>query len=146
MQPKALSLEPLIILSLGVLLFVVTPFLVWVVWKRRAIFRVSVVVLAVVTCSFYFLSLGEAMGRSKAWYHWRREYKDPLEDLQNYLAEAQASGNTRAIDAFCREFARQKVPSYGREQLFRSSAFRQFVESIKPPGSYRTNAPVIDLP
>lgn len=142
MKPHALSLEPLLILSVLIALVVVVPLLGFVAWKSRPGVRVSTTVLAVAACSIYFLWLGEAVGRSKAWYHWRSEYQFPLEELRYYVAEAYTNGNTQSINRFCREFVKQDVEEYGREPLFAQGSFRSFVEALgqtNVQSGYRTN-------
>jgi hypothetical protein len=84
--------------------------------------------------------LGEAVGRSKAWYHWRSEYQVPLVDLRLYIEHAHTNGNTQAIDAFCREFTKQNPWAYGREPLFKPGPFRSFVEVLSGSGLAETNA------
>jgi hypothetical protein len=130
MTPHALSLEPVLMLSVLIVLVVVIPLVGFAAWKFRVAVRVSCTVLAVAACSIYFLWLGEAIGRSKAWYHWRSEYQDPLVQIRDYVAEAYTNGNTQSIDRICREFVKQDVWKYGREPLFSKGSFRSFVEAL----------------
>ena len=141
-MPHALSLEPVLIVSMLIALVGVVPLVGFIAWKSRASVRAITTVLAVIACSTYFLWLGEAVGRSKAWYHWRWNYQAPLEQLRYSVAEAYTNGNTQAINRFCGEFAKQNVNAYGREPLFEQSSFKSFVEGLSQTNTqteFRTN-------
>lgn len=139
MQPRALSLEPVLIFSFACLVLVVAPLVVAVVWKSRTSIRIVVALIGVIGCSFCFFRLGEAVGRSKSWYHWRRAYQEPLVQLRHYIAEAHTNRNAQAIDAFCREFAKQEPWRYGREPLFETGSFKSFVDVLSGSGVIQTN-------
>ncbi len=87
----------------------------------------------------YFFWLGQAVGRSKAWYHWRSEYQQPLKELQFHLNEIVERKDVSTLEELCRRFGKENIQAYGREELFAPSPFSQFVRRetgygrVEPP-------------
>jgi len=127
MQPKFLSLELIMLGSAALLVIIIVPAVCFCAWKLRAGWRVVATGVAVVSLSVYFFWLGQAVGRSKAWYHWRSEYQYPLENMQIHLNELASENSTDALKQFCTRFGKENIQAYGREELFHQSRFNEFV-------------------
>jgi ABC-type antimicrobial peptide transport system permease subunit len=134
MQPQFLSLEPLMLGSFALLLICVLPVLLLSTLKLRPTWRAATTVLSVVGLSVYFFWLGEAVGRSKAWYHWRSQYQGPLNLMQAHMKQLAEAQTEDALKEFCEKFAKENIQGYGREELFSKSPFNEFIttEAGKP--------------
>ena len=138
MRPHALSLEPVLILSCAVAIVCIVVLAV-IVWKCNRVARTLAVVASFMACFLYCLWLGEAVGRSKAWYHWEWQYHGPLQTLQRDINRAMTNGNTQVFDYFTSEYIKQDIQAYGREPLFQESAFNAFIQRVDAVS--QTNAP-----
>jgi hypothetical protein len=131
MTPKALSLEPVILFSTLLFLFVVLPVVFLFELKARLRIRATLVIGILVLAVFLSFRLGLASGRSMAWYHWRSEYQDPLRELQLLQRDLLEEGKTQAVYQVALEFSKENVEAYGQEPLFKKGKFSQFVERIE---------------
>jgi hypothetical protein len=130
MQPAALSVEPLILISGLVFLFVILPLAGWIVGKTKPAWRVAAVVVGACGLVFISFNLGRMTGLSMAWHHWRREYQDPLAEWQ-FLTQAHLQrNNTNALVAMAQAFTNENVQAYGREKLFKEGEFSKFAHSL----------------
>ena len=128
MQPKALSVEPLVIMSGLVFLFGILPLVAWITWKWRPNHRVPVIVLGLIVIVWQTFTLGRMTGLSMAWYHWKSEYKEPMWCWQIELSDMLKAGDTNGVVRSVRRFADENINAYGREKLFERGKFREFVE------------------
>jgi hypothetical protein len=130
MQPKALSVEPLMIFGTLFLAFVLVPILCVLNWRLGAKARVLGTAPVLILLAWICFSVGQMVGRSKAWYHWRFEYYLPLAELRLYVSDLVEQDRKDALAQVAKRFSREKVESYGREGLFEKSDFRKFVEEV----------------
>jgi len=130
MQPAALSVEPLILLSGIVFLLVVLPVSVWIATKWPLRLRQVAVAVGLAALVYIAFNLGRMTGLSMAWYHWKREYKEPLWDWQIMMKENLERGNTNGVVKMAQEFGGEKIQAYGLETLFEKGEFRSFVERV----------------
>ncbi len=133
MQPSALSVEPLIFFSILFLLFVLMPITIAIAIKARPASRALAVSLALLGIAYAAFTLGRMTGLSMAWYHWTREYKDPLWQWQFELKDRLKVGDTNGVMNMLHKFAEQNIQVYGREKLFAEGEFRRFVDGISKP-------------
>lgn len=130
MQPSALSVEPLLIVSAIVFLCVVSPLAVAVVVKCRPSVRAITTLVGLIAVVYAAFNLGRMTGLSMAWYHWKREYKEPLWEWQIALQDDLAEKNTNAVVRSVQTFSKEDIQSYGLEKLFEQGKFRTFVEGL----------------
>ena len=130
MQPGMLSLEPLVLLSIAFFFVMALPLLGLVIYQASPIKRLIFALPCILAFCGYSLWLGQAMGRSKAWYHWRTEYQQPLWNLHYFISESYSNKNPIALDEFHRRFAAENVQAYGREILFERGPFSTFVQNL----------------
>jgi hypothetical protein len=133
MQPSALSVEPLLIVSAIVFLCVVLPLAVAVVVKCRPSVRAMTTLVGLIALVYVSFNLGRMTGLSMAWYHWKAEYKEPLWELQAQMNESLKSKDTNAIVKFAERFSKENVQAYGREKLFKKGEFHSLVEELRTP-------------
>ena len=130
MQPIALSPEPLIIFA-GLLFFaIILPVANWIALRGGVRLRLVATNASLITLLFAAFLLGKTAGLSMAWYHWKSEYKEPLQEWQARTDELLNAGKTNEIVAIARRFRDEKIQPYGREKLFGQSRFHSFVDEV----------------
>ena len=130
MQPAALSVEPLILISALAFLVLVLPIAVWIGLKCGPRIRIPATILGASALVFLSFNLGRMTGLSMAWYHWRNEYKDPLWEWRIKTEDYLIARNTNALISAAQVFTNENIQAYGREKLFKDGAFKQFVKGL----------------
>ena len=130
MQPAALSVEPLIIFGALIFLVGILPLAIWVTAKAPIKLRVPFIGLGLITLVYTTFNLGRMTGLSMAWYHWKREYKEPLWELQAKMDDYLQAADTNSLVNMAEHFTNENIQSYGLEKLFEQGKFRTFVEAL----------------
>jgi hypothetical protein len=139
MQPSALSVEPLLILSAVAFVCVVLPFAVAVAVKCRPNVRAIATLLGLIVLVGVSFQLGRMTGLSMAWHHWKREHKGPLWEWQMTMEDYLEARDTNSLVRMTERFGSENIQSYGLEKLFEQGKFRTFVEGLpKSPRSEPT--------
>src|SRR4051812_43111426 len=133
MTPRALSIEPFLIVAAILFIVVILPTVFLLELKAPLRIRSVIVIGTLILTVFISFRLGRATGRSMAWYHWRSEYQDPLRNLQLIEQDFVQPGQTQQIYRIAVEFTKEQIGQYGREPLFKPGKFRQFVDRIDAP-------------
>jgi hypothetical protein len=141
MQPSALSVEPLLILSLLIFAAAVLPCSSWITWKWPPKIRVITIQLGLIILVYIAFNLGRMTGLSMAWYHWRREYKEPLWEWQIEIKKALETNDTNRLIRMSESFAKENIQSYGLEKLFQEGKFRELVETFSNTRTLRSSDP-----
>jgi hypothetical protein len=131
MVPKMLSLELPYLLSICVFLIALPCLVGFVAFTLGPKTRAVICAFAVFTTGAYGLWFGQAVGRSKAWYHWRSQYQDPLFDWQLQQAQLIKNHDTNELMRMAQEFQKERISGYGREPLFGASKFHEFVDRLE---------------
>ena len=133
MQPSALSVEPLIMASALAFLIVVLPISFWIGLKWPPKVRGVAIIIGLVGLVFVAFNLGRMTGLSMAWYHWKREYKEPMWEWQITMRQYTESQDTNGLMRMAERFNKENIQAYGREKLFEKGKFRNFVEGLSKP-------------
>lgn len=130
MQPAALSVEPLLIFAALIFLCGILPLSLWVTAKAPIKLRVPFIGIGLIALVYVTFNLGRMTGLSMAWYHWKREYKEPLWELQTKMDDYLEANDTASLIKMADRFTDENIQNYGREKLFEQGKFRTFVEAL----------------
>jgi hypothetical protein len=130
MQPAALSVEPLVIFGALIFLVGVLPVAMWVTAKAPTKLRVPFIGIGLIALVYTTFNLGRMTGLSMAWYHWKREYKEPLWELQTKMDDYLKAADTNSLVNVAQRFTNENIQRYGLEKLFEQGKFRAFVEAL----------------
>jgi hypothetical protein len=118
------------ILGAAFIIFVLIPVACVASWKLNRWIRISLTPISILLLVVICFIFGQAVGRAKAWHHWRQNYQLPLFELQGYFQDLNGTNRCKSLEAFADRFAEEKVDAYGLEPWLTQSEFSRFVTSV----------------